>query len=111
MVLRDDSWMVRAACRGRTKDMFPGKHADQYYVIRAREICASCTVRRNCLDYAMEFPMSDMHGVWAGMTREQLAAEQKRRKLKPTRPSVSEVHEDFRRHSRRRIAEDELSDE
>jgi len=86
--------------------MFPSKHADQRYVIRAREICAYCTVKKNCLDYALEFPTNDLHGVWAGLTREQLLREQIRRKLKPVRPSVSEMHEDWRKHGKPRSSAD-----
>ena len=30
---------------------------------------------------------ADMHGVWAGLTSRQLAAEQRRRGVKPTKPT------------------------
>jgi len=84
-------WMGSARCRGETSKMFPKGHKDISYIQEAREMCASCTVRRHCLDYALQFPAADMHGVWAGLTSRQLAAEQKRRGLSPTRPTLSQM--------------------
>ena len=84
-------WMARARCKGETDKMFPKGHKDISYIQQAREMCANCTVRAKCLDYALEFPAADMHGVWAGLTSRQLAAEQKRRKVSPTRPTLSQM--------------------
>jgi len=84
-------WMARARCRGETDKMFPKGHKDISYIQEAREMCANCTVRHHCLDYALEFPAADMHGVWAGLTSRQLAAEQKRRRIQPTRPTLSQM--------------------
>jgi WhiB family redox-sensing transcriptional regulator len=33
---------------------------------RAKAICASCAVRRDCLDYAMS--IRELHGIWGGLT-------------------------------------------
>jgi len=84
-------WMKNARCRGETDKMFPKGHKDISYIQEAREMCAHCTVRPRCLDYALEFPAADMHGVWAGLTSRQLAAEQKRRGIAPTRPTLSQM--------------------
>lgn len=83
--------MDRAACKGRTKDMFPDPavEKDQKYVYLARSICAVCPVKGPCLEYAIQFPTNDMHGVWAGKTRRELQTEQRRRGIKPTRPSIA----------------------
>lgn len=86
-----DEWMNHAACKGRTLDMFPGHHKDITYITQARAICAECPVKAQCLDYALEFPPADMHGVWAGLTSRQLAAEQRRRGIKPIRPTLSQL--------------------
>lgn len=84
-------WMARSRCRGETDKMFPKGHKDISYIQEAREMCANCTVRPQCLEYALEFPAADMHGVWAGLTSRQLAAEQKRRKIVPKRPTLSQM--------------------
>ena len=84
-------WFKLAGCKGKTELMFPKQHKDITYIAQARAICKSCPVRRECLKYALEFPSADMHGVWAGLTSRQLAAEQRRRKLKPIRPTLAQM--------------------
>jgi hypothetical protein len=84
-------WMDDANCKGRTHLMFPKEHKDITYIQQARIICEECTVKNKCLEYALEFPPADMHGVWAGMTSRQIAAEQRRREVKPTRPTLSQM--------------------
>ena len=71
--------------------MFPKEHKDITYIAQARAICKSCLVRRYCLGYALQFPAADMHGVWAGLTSRQLAAEQRKRGLKPTKPTLAQM--------------------
>lgn len=85
------SWMNDANCKGQTKSMFPKEHKDITYIAEARALCENCTVISECLEYALEFPPADLHGVWAGMTSRQLAAEQKQRGIKPTRPTLSQM--------------------
>lgn len=89
--MANGGWMDRAACRGRTELMFPREHKDISYLPTARSICAECPVKSQCLEYALEFPALDMHGVWAGLTSRQLAAEQKRRGIVPVRPTLSQL--------------------
>jgi WhiB family redox-sensing transcriptional regulator len=86
-------WQERANCKGKTNLMFPQHHKDITYIIEARKICSGCGVKEECLNYALEFHPIDMHGVWAGMTSRQLSAEQKRRGIKPVRPSISQMWE------------------
>lgn len=85
------SWFDLASCKGKTELMFPKQHKDITYIAQARAICKSCPVKKECLEYALEFPAADMHGVWAGLTSRQLAAEQRRRKVKPTRPTLAQM--------------------
>jgi hypothetical protein len=80
-----------AGCKGKTHLMFPKEHKDITYIAEARAICKSCPVQSKCLEYALEFPAADMHGVWAGLTSRQLAAEQRRRGVKPIRPTLSQM--------------------
>ena len=85
------AWMDDANCRGKTEKMFPREHKDITYIQEAREICASCSVSEQCLSYALEFPVADMHGIWAGLTSRQLGAEQRRRGLVPVRPTLAQL--------------------
>jgi len=84
-------WMDRAACKGLTHKMFPAFHNDKNYVKEAREICRGCPVREQCLDYALEFSAAEMHGVWAGMTGNQLAREQRKRGITEFRPTTLSI--------------------
>ena len=85
------SWMNNASCKGKTYIMFPKEHKDITYIVDARALCAECPVQPQCLEYALEFPAADMHGVWAGLTSRQLAAEQRRRGVRPTRPTLAQM--------------------
>ena len=85
------AWMDEGNCKNQTHLMFPKEHKDITYIAEARALCEDCKVKPECLEYALEFPPADMHGVWAAMTSRQLAAEQKRRGIKPTRPTLSQM--------------------
>lgn len=87
-------WFSHAACKGNTALMFPKQHKDITYIPQARTICKTCPVRNHCLEYALEFPAADMHGVWAGLTSRQLAAEQRKRGIKATRPTLAQMWSD-----------------
>lgn len=91
LYIEKKDWFKHAACKGKTELMFPKQHKDITYIAQARAICKGCPVREHCLEYALEFPPADMHGVWAGLTSRQLAAEQRRRKVKPTRPTLAQM--------------------
>ena len=91
LYIEKKDWFELAACKGKTELMFPKQHKDITYIAQARAICKACPVRSQCLEYALEFPPADMHGVRAGLTSRQLAAEQRRRKIKPTRPTLAQM--------------------
>ena len=93
----DREWMEQARCAGMTHKMFPREHKDITYIQEARLICAECTVSEECLTYALSFPSGDMHGVWAGLTPRQLAAEQRKRKIRPTVPTLAQMWSDLTR--------------
>jgi hypothetical protein len=93
--------MSKAACKGLTHLMFPAFDGDKSYCSQARKICQGCPVRKECLDYALEFQSLEMHGVWAGLTSNQLGQEQRRRGIKPSRAtSLSVISEGFDRIKR-----------
>jgi WhiB family redox-sensing transcriptional regulator len=91
LYMGESTWFELAACKKKTELMFPKEHKDITYIAQARAICKSCPVKAPCLEYALEFPPADMHGVWAGLTSRQLAAEQRRRGVKPTRPTLAQM--------------------
>ena len=71
VVLNDQGWQVRAACRGpQIKVFFPPSHFERKSDKRARErrakmICQTCSVRSDCLDYALR--IGEQHGIWGGL--------------------------------------------
>jgi WhiB family redox-sensing transcriptional regulator len=71
--------------------MFPKGHKDLSYISEARRICRTCPVRKDCLEYALSFPTSDLHGVWAGLTPRQLSAEAQRLGISPERFTLAQV--------------------
>jgi WhiB family transcriptional regulator, redox-sensing transcriptional regulator len=68
----DDDWQAKAACRGPQATMFfPPSHFERKDDKEARErqaksICSSCSVRRDCLDYALR--IREPHGIWGGLS-------------------------------------------
>jgi hypothetical protein len=82
-------WTQHANCKNQTNIMFPKRHKDITYIQQARQLCNNCPVKEPCLQYALQYPPADMHGVWAGKTSRQLAAEQKRLNITPTKPTIS----------------------
>ena len=68
----DTHWTTKAACRGQDPEIF---FPEIYYrddrprwtvlVEQAREICARCPVRIDCLDDAMR--RKERHGIWGGL--------------------------------------------
>lgn len=65
-------WHDRAACRGLTSMFFPdvGENGLTKKVRLARQICQTCTVRQQCLDYSLTLP-HPWHGIYAGFTPKQ----------------------------------------
>jgi WhiB family redox-sensing transcriptional regulator len=67
----EDAWQARAACRGpQSSVFFPPAHFERKDEKAAREarakaICATCPVIRECLDYAVR--IQEPHGIWGGL--------------------------------------------
>ena len=67
----DELWQAKAACRGpHTSLFFPPSHFErkddkEAREARAKAICATCPVRRPCLDYALR--IREPHGIWGGL--------------------------------------------
>lgn len=68
---RVDYWQAKAACRGpQSTEMFfapssfERKDEKENRERRAKAICASCLVRKECLGYAIA--IKELHGIWGG---------------------------------------------
>lgn len=78
----DELWQQKAACKGpQSAAFFPPAHSErkddrESRETRAKAICASCSVRAPCLDYAIR--IREPHGIWGGLNeveRRQLMAQ------------------------------------
>lgn len=62
----EDDWRNQAACAGMDSDNFFAKNGP---TPAAREACAFCPVRTDCLEDALTYEFFDDHGFWGGKTR------------------------------------------
>ena len=63
----DDTWQVKAACRGpQALFFFPPSTFERKDSKQDRERRATCAVRQPCLDYAIR--IREPHGIWGGMS-------------------------------------------
>ena len=76
----DQTWQLKAACRGpQAEAFFPPSHVERKEERADREraaktICKTCPVRQPCLNYALR--IHEQHGIWGGLNefeRKQLA--------------------------------------
>ena len=71
----DTSWMDRGNCAGVDPDLFfPSRGED---TSDAKAVCAACTVREACLDYALT--TREKFGIWGGLS------ERERRRIRGQR--------------------------
>ena len=67
----EETWQLKAACRGpQAVVFFPPSHFERKEEkaereSRAKAICATCAVRKPCLDYALR--IREPHGIWGGL--------------------------------------------
>jgi len=71
-LLRRPRWQTLGACVGEPVEMFIPDRGGP--TARAKQLCARCTVRTECLRYALAVP--DLVGYWAGTN------ERERRRLR-----------------------------
>ena len=73
-----EDWQSQAACRGRTAGVFfPPSHFERKTAKldregRAKAICASCPVRKDCLSYALR--IREPLGIWGGLNESERRA-------------------------------------
>ena len=75
--LPERGWVRDAACRGHDPDMFFAEHATGSYT-EARTICQGCSVRQECLDWAVA--TCTKYGLWGGLAPHQRAHLRRRRR-------------------------------
>ena len=69
------AWQRSANCLGVDPDLFFPERGGSSY--EAKEVCRSCVVRRDCLQYALD--NSEKFGIWGGLS------ERERRRLRRRR--------------------------
>jgi WhiB family transcriptional regulator, redox-sensing transcriptional regulator len=65
-------WWESAACLEADPELFfpvATRGPGQDEIARAKEVCATCRVRRQCLQYALA--TRQLHGVWGGLTEDE----------------------------------------
>jgi WhiB family redox-sensing transcriptional regulator len=81
----EESWQARASCRGPQADVFfPPSRVErkEERLMReraAKSICRTCTVKHECLEYALR--IREPHGIWGGLNE----AERKQALEHPTK--------------------------
>jgi WhiB family transcriptional regulator, redox-sensing transcriptional regulator len=89
-------WLSDAACNGQpTRWWFAGdgRNLESKTAKRALAICDSCTVRAECLDWALQIPQP-WHGIFAGMSPQQRIQEKQRRDNESRNVTGPEGHSD-----------------
>lgn len=78
----NDTWQLRALCRGNHAHLFfppstfERKEERERREARAKAICSVCPVQGECLEYALD--IQEPYGIWGGLTeteRRQVLAE------------------------------------
>lgn len=77
-------WQLDAACRGEDSSVFfhPEGERGAARLARqeqAKQICASCPVRQQCLDHALA--VREPYGIWGGLGEDELAQLHRQRRL------------------------------
>ncbi|WP_017596413.1 WhiB family transcriptional regulator [Nocardiopsis potens] len=84
----DWAWQEHAACKDEPITLFfgpPGERRVEREVRerKAKEVCAQCPVRTDCLDYAIARP--EKYGTWGGLGEDERAKERRRRMRRGSR--------------------------
>lgn len=74
-VKEDEAWKADALCQEHPNaPWFPERGEPTR---EARSICVECSVRAECLDYALDNGIK--HGIWGGLSERQRRSERRRR--------------------------------
>jgi WhiB family redox-sensing transcriptional regulator len=83
-------WRQHGACRGIDPDLFYPERGESLEA--AKQICAACPVRGECLDFALD--LNEKFGVWGGKS------ERERRKLRRRQHGPTGASDERRRQVR-----------
>lgn len=72
--VRSEPWLLHAACRGADSNIFFPPRGANRQMLQAKQICFTCPVRPDCLQYALDNHC--IHGVFGG------TSERERRRLR-----------------------------
>ncbi len=65
----DLSWRLRGACRGLDPEIFYSASEEDDGIARAKQVCNTCVVRQQCLEFALANRESE--GIWGGATEKE----------------------------------------
>jgi WhiB family redox-sensing transcriptional regulator len=87
-----EPWMREAACKGSNNNaFFPERGAPSRNIVaEARKVCDTCSVKQECLDYAIA--NHEVHGVWGGMTKVERRAYSKQQKFQKAHAEELRIH-------------------
>ena len=74
-------WRSAGACLSADPDLFfpiSSVGPAEQQIARAKQICAGCGVRRECLDFALSH--NSIYGIWGGTTAEDRQRERRRKR-------------------------------
>jgi WhiB family redox-sensing transcriptional regulator len=78
-IVQDEGWMDRGNCLGLDPDLFfPDQHGQ---TSNAKSICAACSVRTECLEYALNPLRPMVYGIWGGKSERERRALRRSRRL------------------------------
>lgn len=63
------AWKAKAACRDFPTDWWFHDHHKSDETKNAVAICNACPVRLTCLEWALQWPVHDLHGIWGGTSQ------------------------------------------
>ena len=75
------NWRSAGACLSADPDLFfpiSSVGPAERRIARAKQICAGCGVRRECLEFALSH--DQIHGIWGGTTAEDRQRERRRKR-------------------------------
>lgn len=89
-------WKADAACRGMDTNLFFPAKGDHRAMLHVRAICNGCTVREQCLDYAVQ--LGEKFGVWGGLSERQRRAVRRESNTRRVRVVQCGTRGGYRKH-------------
>ena len=97
-VIRDRTWVDRAACRGMGPGLFHPELGED--TRPAKEVCQGCPVKAECYAYSLE--INTHHGIWGGKSERERRGNRPERQREPE-PILHGTEQGYTAHWRRNI--------